>query len=163
MPFAARQRGGKKAKKAEARARDTEAGLRQPQEGWSEEKRAAYARLQDLQNRRRQLVRLEAEALDVFRKASAEDPEAEESLPSAPRGSGSGGDLEEEEVEVEVGPEGEGEGIYSAASVGARGAYSDQALGRDTEARPKPTSGGTRGRSRTRSPKPSARTPGSRS
>ena len=153
VPFATRTRGGKKAKKAEARARDTEAGLREPQEGWSEEKRAAWARLQDLQNRRRQLLRLEAEARDEFKKASAEDPE--ESLPSAPRGSGSGGDLEEEEVEVDLGPEGEGEseGIYSAASAGVRGAYSDQALGT-----PKPSSA-TRGRSRTRSPKPTASRP----
>ena len=125
VPFATRTRGGKKARRAEARAQDTEAGLRVPEEGWSEEKRAAWARLQDVQQRRRQLLKLEEEARDAFKKASAED--VGESLPSAPRGSRSGelgGELEEE-VEVEVGPEGEGEeeseGFYSAASVGASG------------------------------------------
>ena len=151
VPFGTRQRGGKKAKKAEARARDTEAGLREPQEAWSEEKRAAWSRLQDLQNRRRQLLRLEEEARDEFRRASAEDPA--ESLPSASRGSGSGGDLEEVEVALEPEGEGESEGIYSSVSTGARGAYSDQALGK-----PRPSSA-TRGRSRTRSPKPTASRP----
>ena len=70
VPFATRARGGKKARRAEARAQDTEAGLRVPQEGWSEEKRAAWARLQDVQNRRRQLLKLEEEARDAFKKAS---------------------------------------------------------------------------------------------
>ena len=127
------------------------AGLREPQEAWSEDKRAAWSRLQDIQNRRRQLLRLEEEARDEFRRASAEDPA--ESLPSAPHGSGSGGDLEEVEVALE--PEGaeEGVGFYSSASTGARGAHSDQALGK-----PRPSST-TRGRSRTRSPKPTASRP----
>ena len=129
VPFGTRQRGGKKAKRAEARARDTEAGLREPLEAWSEDKRAAWTRLQDIQNRRRQLLRLEQEARDEFRRASEEDTG---SLPSAPRGSGEGGDLEEVEVALEPEGEGESEGIYSTASsgAGARGAYSDQALGK---------------------------------
>ena len=164
VPFATRTRGGKKARRAEARAQDTEAGLRVPEESWSEEKRAAWARLQDVQQRRRQLLTLEKEARDAFKKASAED--FGESLPSAPRGSGSR-DLEgelEEEVEVEVGFEGEGEeeseGFYSAASVGASGAYSEQALGKPKPTSgEKPVSGVTRGRSRTRSPKPTTSRP----
>ena len=117
VPFGTRQRGGKKAKRAEARARDTEAGLREPQEAWSEDKRAAWSRLQDIQNRRRQLLRLEEEARDEFRRASAEDTG---SLPSAPRGSGSGGDLEEVEVALEPEGEGESEGIYSRRVLGER-------------------------------------------
>ena len=68
-PFAVKQRGGKRQKKADLRAELT-AGEREPQESWSEAKRDAHNRLQALAARRRELAALEKQAREDFRAAA---------------------------------------------------------------------------------------------
>ena len=143
-PFSTRQRGGKKQKKADARAEQTAAGEREPKEFWSEAKREAYNRLQSLAERRRELSVLEAKAREDFQSAGGE---VEAPLASAPRGSG-----DQDCVEVEIPEESGGSGIYSDLAAASEGFYSSEAQGARG-----PSSAVDRGRSRSRTPKPSAR------
>ena len=150
VPFSTRTRGGKRQKKADARAEQTAAGEREPKEYWSEAKRDAYNRLQALAERRRELSVLEAKAREDFQAAGGEvQVEVEVPLASASRGSG-----DQDFVEVEVPEEGSGSGIYSdlaAASEASEGFYSAEAHST------RGPSSVVRGRSRTRTPRPSSR------
>ena len=150
VPFSTRTRGGKKQKKADARAEQTAAGEREPKEYWSEAKRDAYNRLQSLAERRRELSVLEAKAREDFQAAGGEvQVEVEVPLASASRGSG-----DQDFVEVEVPEEASGSGIYSdlaAASEASEGFYSAEAHST------RGPSSVVRGRSRTRTPRPSSR------
>ena len=69
VPFAVKQRGGKRQKKADLRAEPTASGAREAQEHWSEAKREAYPRIQALAARRKELSALEKQAREDFRTA----------------------------------------------------------------------------------------------
>ena len=148
VPFSTRTRGGKKQKKADVRAEQTAAGEREPKEFWSEAKRDAYNRLQSLAERRRELSVLEAKAREDFHAAGGEvEVQVEVPLASASRGSGDQGF-----VEVEVPEEEPSSGIYSDLAASSEGSYSTEAhIARGP-------SSVVRGRSRTRTPRPSTRT-----
>ena len=141
VPFSTRTRGGKKQKKADARAEQTAAGEREPKEFWSE-------RLQSLAERRRELSVLEAKAREDFHAAGGEvEVQVEVPLASASRGSGDQGF-----VEVEVPEEEPSSGICSDLAASSEGFYSTEAhIARGP-------SSVVRGRSRTRTPRPSTRT-----
>ena len=68
--FVTRERGGKRANQAKKLARQVLEGFHEPRQQWSEQKRIEFERLVDIQERRRELDRLEKEATQRFAEAS---------------------------------------------------------------------------------------------